>query len=263
MATLFDATLGAARAVGRVYEGTATDGGAGFLVDQGLRLTRDTLSGGTLWFLSGDNAGASTLVTDQGEGRIDFVDSGLAAVEPGVVYAALESRVPRALLYQAVRLAVQAAGPTTLYNEDLETVALQAEYELPEAITGEVVSVEIAALMEAPWSWIDHPYFTVVERTLRFDADVPGISGFAIRVGHNEPLTSPINDDDELPFGLNIERLGYEAAVHIWRLRLAEVETARSDHPIRDLMAEAMRNALAQGSHAVHRRPRPIQLMGF
>jgi hypothetical protein len=103
MTTLAAAILSCAKALGDVIGGTATGGSGTTLVDTGHSEPADYLTGGTIWFLTGNNAGKSAVITtwDPATHTFTFLTPG-AACAAGNLYAACGPDYPRYLLVQSV-----------------------------------------------------------------------------------------------------------------------------------------------------------------
>jgi len=83
MTTLASATLELARLVTDVITGVATGGSGTTLLDTARTEVDDYLTNGTIWFLSGNNAGKSALISDW-----DLATKTFTFVTPGAACAA-------------------------------------------------------------------------------------------------------------------------------------------------------------------------------
>lgn len=95
--------LEACRLVTVVYDGTATGGTTSTLLDTNQTDKQGTYNGGTLWVLSGTNAGKCLEVKTQAVGAFTLKDTLTATIAAGNTYAVAEGTFfPKWLLKQAV-----------------------------------------------------------------------------------------------------------------------------------------------------------------
>jgi hypothetical protein len=114
MTTLAQAMLEAARFVGIVHEGTATGGSTTTLVDTALSFGSGYFNGGTLWVLSGDNAGVCTPVVSQHANGTITISTQASACDSGNRYALATDKFTKAMLQQAVNYVLRRLDVTDI-----------------------------------------------------------------------------------------------------------------------------------------------------
>lgn len=254
MTTLAGATLALSRVLGNTLEGVSTGGNATTLVDAAQSQPADFFTGGTIWFLSGANAGKSAVITawDPVTHTFTFAAPG-GVCAAGNLYAAAPLDFPRYLLVQALNQALVSLGPALTFNTALVVVADQESYILPAGVE-HVVSVEIAQESTAPYLYQPHYHWTEDAGALRFDTDLApglGVVGYKLRLGYIPySITALALDADLVSPALHPDLLSWLAAVHAlrwrvsrqggdepwWNTRLNEAllraEQERSAHPV-------------------------------
>jgi hypothetical protein len=232
---MYEAMLDAARLLGFVHEGVATGGTVSTLKDSSLQDPAETFAGGTLWLLSGDNAGVTLDVLQHGSGGTLTFETQAKAVVAGVVYAVSVHKAPRWLLMQAVN-AVLTEKEVALYNDNLTVVSGQEEYTLPAGVSN-VKRVEVATNTAAPYAYKRNMYWDEQNGSLIFDKNhLPSGAGLKIRIWYIAvhpflTLTGEINP------AVDLKWLRYSTVVYWWRNVLEKVG---KDEPMAtDLINEA------------------------
>ena len=252
--TLFTQTLALARELGIVFEGEADSGStATKIIDAALTQQEQAFKGGTLWILTGTYASTSKIVTAQPATELHF-ETLAGAVGVGDDYAVAEPGVPRDALRRAINKALLEIPEYTAYDDSsLTTVADQEEYTLPAGI-GELDSVEIATYEAAPYHYYHHMHnYVRNDGKLAFTKNVPGISGYKIRLGYPSRHAWLYNDSDTINPGVNPEKLKWEAAVIVWREYLQQRDSRDLDSLNEDWFDEAKRLAHTKTPHRTKR----------
>lgn len=243
MTTLASATLDLARLITNVIESTATGGSATTLLDTSITEEDDHFNGGTIWVLSGNNAGKSRTITDWAKTTGTYTFATMTSSNAaGNLYAACVSDYPRSALIQSINKALRSIGgiPTLYTHSTFVTVAGQEAYTLPEGVT-KVVKVEIAMMTTAPYHYVPHYGWRQIGTQLLFDTERAwGESDYLIRLTHIAEPAWLDEDTDEISDYVHIDRLTWKAAVHALRWR---VQLYQEDRP--DLVKQ-LNEALAQ-----------------
>jgi len=226
MATLFSATLELAKIVGNVIESTTSAAGSTTtLVDTALPRTPppdDAFNYGTLWFVSGDLAGKTAIVTDWVSSTKTFTFATQSSA-PGASkrYAFVDKDWPRDVLRRAINQAIQSLGalPDLYTLATFVTVADQEAYELPSGVYN-VKRVEIATSTSTPYYYIRHHHWVEKDGYIYFDTgfEIPD-AGYLIRLTY-EPQPAELDDDaDTISDYIHPDLLKWEAAVnaYLWK----------------------------------------------
>jgi hypothetical protein len=227
MATLFSATLDLAKILGNVIESVTSGAGTTTtLVDTNFPRTAppdDAYNYGTLWFITGDLAGKTAVVTDWTQSSKTFTFATQTAA-PGASkrYAFLDKDYPRDVLRQAVNMALQTIGgvPDIYTLSTFVTVANQEDYTLPAGVYN-VKKVEIATSDTAPYYYQKHYHWTEVDGVIRFkNGYAPTTAGDLIRLTYIVPPEELDDDADPISDYVHPDRLKWTAAVHalLWKL---------------------------------------------
>jgi len=241
MTTLASATLDLARLITSVVEGTATGGSATTLLDTGVTEEDDYFNGGTIWPLSGNNAGKSAVITDWAKSTGTYTFATMTLVNAaGNLYASCNADFPRYVLIQAINKALRAIGGIPAQDATLVTVADQEAYTLPAGVI-DVRKVEVAMMTTAPYQYVPHFGWRQIGTTIAFDTErAPDEADYKIRLTHVALPTTLTADTDAISNYIYPDRLSWKAAVHALRWR---VQRYREDRP--DLI-KLMNEALAQ-----------------
>ena len=254
MSTLAELMLDVARLMGTVREGTATDGSETTLIDTLLDEPADYFTKGTLWLLSGDNAGLCAVVNTFSENTISLADTLTAAIAAGNEYAVATPEFPKHKLKQAVLSALK-HNPVLLTDDNLIVTANTKEYELPEGVS-DIRRVEVATEASAPYSFTPNMTWREWDRKLVFDKE-PTDTGKIIRLWYEGAHGEIAENADILP-SVDVEWLKWMAVVFLYRDMITRIN---KDNPTDlDLLneakiqeAEAKRNA---NKHALRSMPR-------
>lgn len=254
MSTLFQATLELARELGAVFEGEADSGSSTTkLVDAALKAAEQTYKGGTLWITSGTYANTTRIIDKQPANELHWTDALAGAISAGDDYAVAIPEIARDALRRAVNKALQDAGFYTKYDTSLTTVADQVEYSLATGVR-DLDNVQIATATAEP----KNPYFHLhYEEThdgkLRFNKNVPALSGYEIRIGYPQRHDWLYADADAILAGINLERLKWEAALIAYRELLQGHNSRALDELTEDWFDEAGRRAAISPAHRLTR----------
>ena len=227
MATLFSATLDLAKILGNVIEGVTSGAGTTTtLVDTNFPRTAppdDAYNYGTLWFITGDLAGKTAVVTDWTQSSKTFTFATQTAA-PGASkrYAFLDKDYPRDVLRQAVNMALQTIGgvPDIYTLSTFVTVANQEDYTLPAGVYN-VKKVEIATSTTTPYYYAPHYHWREIDGLIKFDTNTaPTSAGYLIRLTYVVQPGELDDDTDTISDYIHPDRLKWTAAVNalLWKL---------------------------------------------
>lgn len=169
--------LNAARNMGQVIDGSATaDGSTTTLIDALLAVGMQP--GACLFLTSGDNAGAMRKVKSVLGNVITMTAALTTATESGDGYAIA------GVDYDMLQNAARSAFGSSRYMEVDETLVVvedQEFYTLPTGV-GDVRRIEIGANTTAPYGYMEHHYWEVVDGKIQFYNWRPLTSGQTIRL---------------------------------------------------------------------------------
>lgn len=226
MATLFSATLDLAKILGNVIESVTSGAGTTTtLVDTNFPRTAppdDAYNYGTLWFITGDLAGKTAVVTDWTQSSKTFTFATQTAA-PGASkrYAFLDKDYPRDVLRQAVNMALQTIGgvPDIYTLSTFVTVANQEDYTLPAGVYN-VKKVEIATSTTTPYYYAPHYHWREIDGVIKFDTNTaPTSAGYLIRLTYVVQPSELDDDADTISDYIHPDLLKWTAAVHalMWK----------------------------------------------
>ena len=230
MATLFSATLDLAKILGSVMESKASEESltpSSALIDTFLPRTPppdDAYNYGTLWFITGDNAGLTAVVTDWDQApKPTFTFSSMPDdITINNRYAFLDKDWPRDVLRNAVNAALQTIGgvPDIYTNASFKTVANQEDYTLPTDVYN-VREVEIATSASSPYYYQKHYHWDEIDGVIRFkNGYAQTSSGDLIRLTYMVQPAELDDDSDTISDYVHPDRLKWTAAVNalLWKL---------------------------------------------
>jgi len=235
--------------------GVATGGSATTLVDSVLDEPDDYLTGGTLWFLSGDHVGLSAAVTIwvNSSHTFTFADPGLGALAEGVFYAAAHCDYPRWLLIASVNAAMREIGKQVTEDISTTTVSNQMTYTLPSGINGaNLKRVEIGINSTSPVQYYLHCFWRVVNDTLIFQAGSEPDGGYTMKLTYEAYPAEMDADTDELANGYDAQRVAWEAACAALRYRIAK--TGGQDRLLAAMLVDAEQKSAEMGRRYPMRR---------
>lgn len=217
---LFDALLDLAQTLRGVRFGTATGGSTTTLVDTGLSDPNDFYNGGTIFFISGNNANKSAVITDWNSTTHTFTfatQTGACAAADR--YAAIHNIYNRDTLVEAINQALEDLGPFTATNTALTTIADTEAYTLPTGVSA-VKKVEIATSTTAPYGWYELRQWREVNGTLYINENVEPWAGYTIRLWYEADHTYTTTDAGTLNVDIHPEVLKWVAATKALTNRL-------------------------------------------
>ncbi len=214
MATLADIMLEVARAILDVVESAAEGGTTTTLTDTvGLRQDNHYFDGGTIWFLSGTNAGKVRVITSHKNGGVGWTTALGAAPLAGDRYAVTRSTLPYRELRQAVNDAFDVEASFVLAENTSLTAAGQSSFTLPAGVSDvEHIEVVDAAGNRTP----DYHHRERIGK-LYFDNPPTGTLALQYRKRHDLLLL----DSDAISSEINLEWLKWKAVENVlhWGFR--------------------------------------------
>lgn len=269
MSTLGEALFQTAEATGKMFYGILDSGcSTTLLKDSALSFRPGSLVGGTAWVLSGTQAGSLREILGHAAGEVVIGDL-VGAPASGSNWAAMGPQYPLWALLQAVNQALQDLGEYTSYFEnitELHTEADQETYDLPTSpiLVTNVVGVWIGRFKVVPYEFYEHFHWREDnDEHLRFLAHVPAETGLPIRLAYNKPFARYTQYSQELPPGVNLARLKWEAAARMMTLHLGSAGKPAGDDPLIELINEAKDNAGRMRAHTISCIQKPIMLPGL
>jgi hypothetical protein len=221
--TLNAALLALSRVLQPTLESAATGGSTTTLVDAARSEPATYWTNGTIFILSGANAGKSYRISIFAPSTHTFtLDSTVTAIVAGVLYAAAPVDYPRWQLIQAINTVLKSIGGEVEIDETLTTVTDQHVYTLPTGVSG-VKSVKWATEDADPYHWIPSGHWREEETKLIFDDGFAPIDdGFLIHLEYQVQPAAIALDADALPLKDDrLELVTWRAAVHLLRDRLS------------------------------------------
>jgi hypothetical protein len=222
MPTLFDALLKTQELLKELHQGTATGGSTTTLVDTTLDAPTAIFNGGTLFVLTGDNAGKCLSVVYDGTTKTFTFAEQTEPVAEGDLYAVASPHYTRTDLLQAIRQALEDIGTFTQIDDTLTADEDLEEYDLPDGVL-HVVRVQVAANATEPHGWKTVRNWRQVGTKLIFDAPLTA-DGMPMRVYHNARHPALEDDTDSIDPMLNLMRLAWTAAYYAAFLRSRNVQ---------------------------------------
>ena len=204
--TLFEAVLRLARELLLVRQGVATSGNTVTLTDTASNFPEDTWIGGTI-FIPTDYV--FRVISSHVGNAFSFASIGTNVIA-GNPYEVANADLPLDVLVSAINSAIQAM---TILEQDISlTVENQQDtYTLPDAAAN-LLAVEIAQNAIAPFGFVQHQHWDVMEGTLHFPANFnPGQVGNSIRLTYRKPFTPLTSEIDAIPNGVDLDCLHWLA----------------------------------------------------
>lgn len=234
--------------------GAATANGAGFddLEDATLDEPDELFNGGTIWILTGRNAGMTRQITDWDLATHTFT---VAPILPdpifiGDQYAALDARYPRDLLVGALNQALQELGPFDASNIALTTIDGQLTYALPAGVSN-VKRLQYSLETVPPYTYgpPDH-WWEERNGTLYISPNHLWDAGCNIRLWYEAPHTRVYQDTNTVTDAIHPMRIAWQAALAAVRQRLNRADTR--DTATAELEKKCEQQALAlQRQHPI------------
>jgi len=215
--TLAEATRLVADVVCEMQTGVATGGSATTLADTSLTAPDDFYNGGTIWLLTGLNAGKTAIVTDFVNSTGTFTFATLTQVcAADDQYESATASINRQMLRRSVNLALQGMGPVLNVDATLDGVADQVEYNLPAGVR----HVKRVLVGDGTGTGdYSHRQWEEYNGKLRFMANLPSASDTITLFYENAPAFLDA-DTDTISDYVPIERLKWEAAIYALRSRV-------------------------------------------
>jgi len=239
MTTLFDITsIVAELCTDQHFNGIASVGNNSSLTDTvSIPSVPDNwMIGGTIWFLSGLNAGHSAVISANSLGTFTFPAQAQSCAA-GDKYEVCRSTFNQGLLIRAVNQALVDMGLVINIDSTLVGVLNQIEYTLPAGV-GDVRRVENGTLP----SLVRNYHWTEYNGKLRFDYNFQPAALDTIAVYYKDPHPVLSLDTDIISGSIQPDYLKWCAAVY------ALVERENSDPKITAKLNEALQMRNAQDS---------------
>lgn len=195
------------------------------LIDAGLAEPDHYFDGGTLFFLSGANAGISRVVTRWNAQTRTFDFGALpATIAAGDQYVVFDGGYyDRDSYVSGVNDALRALGPFDAINESLTTTPDTDHYTLPAGVSG-LLQVWIAS--DLPGAWWEYPYFYEQAGTLYLHPLRLPKGGVKLRLVYAKPHALVFADADPITPDVHPQRLSAEAAYYACTNRIGYAESS-------------------------------------
>ena len=212
MTTLSDMVLDVMKEVMEVIEGVCDDAGTiSTLKDSNRTEKNGTFNKGTIFILSGDNAGVMLEVKGFMDQTIT-VDAQSSAFASGDRYAIANADYPLWKVKQSINTVL---GDVLGVDESLSYVANDYQYTLP-TLSGQVVGVELVDdLGESAERAVPSAHWKVRRGELIFDYGFGGKDGDTIRLLVKGAHDELVDGDDEINAALNDKKILWDAAVDV------------------------------------------------
>lgn len=262
--TCFDIMLALSRLLQPMVESVATGGSLTTLVDSKRFELDDHFNEGTIFFITGNEANKSAIITDYtlSTKTFQFAAPGGAGILATDQYAAAIKDFPRYVLMQKVNDALR---EMRIPEQDatLTTVAGQYAYTLPAGVYNVkiVETSEETTAPDAETQWIPNLSWDEFEGKLIFKGRyVPVTTGYYIRLTYMARPDLLDADADTISEHVNFDRLLWSSAVNCLRWRLVVMA---GDEPERlRFLNEALVNAVSMMSKYPIPYTEPVKLVG-
>lgn len=257
------ALLTIARAVGEIFAGSATGGSTTSLVDTLLAVPNDDIfNGGTLFFLSGTNAGKTAVITDYTGATRTFNFATTGAVAAGDRYEATTPRTPRALLVSALNMALEDMGALPTVNSTLTVLASTEEYTLPAGVSN-LRRVEVAGADAEPYGWnTSHHWMERGGKLVFLHGQQPMTAGKKIRAWYQAAHVAVSADADTINDLIHPVRLRWAGAYYTALEQMRNERNDKSKYEKLVGMFQAKMNEAA-AEHPIRPMPRDPIFAGF
>jgi hypothetical protein len=252
--TLAEASLMLAETIGRVYYGTATGGSVKTLIDNLMNKPSEYLTGGVLWFLSGNNTGKFVIIRTWTVGRKEFAfDTQSLACSAGDRYAVSTMDFPQDVLIRSINQVLRGwTGRVEQQDTSLVSVSNQGSYNLPIGVHG-ITRVEFSAdtnssLFVRHYNWQEQGGALYFDRGQEIAAD-----GRTLRLTYPDRFFDLANSSDPIDGRVDLDWLRWQAAVIALRWRMDG--TRDDDTYIKSRLNEAIANA--QREEGIRGHPYP------
>lgn len=228
--TTAEILLKIAQRLGILRHGTAsTSGTTTTLVNSGALEPTGYYDGGTIWFISGDLAGKTAVITTWvlGSTYTFTYPTQSAATASGNRYAVATKEYRRDMLVNALNVALAEVGPFDNFDQTLTTVLDQEIYTLPAGVDN-VKRVEIATSATSPYKWeaVHRNWHEENGYLYLSDSHLPGTAGLPIRLTWTGGHTNVNADTDEISEDVNEDLLAALAALNAAQERAMIVGTS-------------------------------------
>lgn len=213
MTTLFDLSLDVAKQVTQVEEGVVDSGTVTTLTDSERVEKNGSFNNGTLWVLSGDNAGAVLVVEGFASNKITVPTQATAFAE-GDRYALCNADFPYWKIRQGINTVM---GDVLEVDESLSFETDTYEYTLP-ALNGVYKGVEFVDSNDIPYPSL---HAKVRSGVLIFDYGFGANDGDTIRILMKSPHDALVDAGDTLNAALPEKKVLWDAVVDVlkWGFR--------------------------------------------
>lgn len=243
MTTLASTLYALAVRVREAKHGTTTaTGTTATLIDTGQVSTRDDFwNGGTLFFLDGNFAGKTAVVTDYTDTARTWTFTAFSgsASGSGAGYGVVDKTYPRLDMVGAINTALSEIGPLPNIDTSLTSVSGSSSYALPAGVS----NIKRVETFEDD-VWTTASQWREIDGYLAFDEEPT--SGLSIRLTYVGDHPAVSADADTISPYVNVERVVWTAAFHLLQRR--KTMQANNEPEIDTLLkiAEAKREELAK-----------------
>ena len=257
--TLFDAILALAGTLRESYAGAADSGTTTNVTDSRFHGDNTFFHEGTLLHIGKKDAREIVGVTTTSS-LIAFTGAFSTSVTAGDQFMLVPPTYPKQQIIIAINQALQAAGPMTQINEDIDVVADTLEYSLAtEGISG-IVRVETTSDTAAPYNYKRNAYWQEANGYLMFESGrEPTAAGTALRIWYNDTHAWVSKMTDAISSSIHPDRLRWEALANLlrWRYHLTNKDEEGTAVALNEATTMA---AMMQRQHPIARVNREIKL---
>lgn len=218
------AALELGKLTGIIETGTATDGTTTKLIDTSIEFPPGKYANGTLWLLTGDNAGACEKIIESAAGSFTIGTAFSTAIAAGDLYAVGLPKFTKNDLIQAINFVL--SHTQIIQVDETLSVVNSDQYALPTGVKN-VKRVYIAGSNTAPYAWNENNSWEELNGNLIFHpgkhpTDTGKIIRLVYKSYHGELQEEEIVEGDEtdLDQSLNEDYILWAAAEQLWRMQV-------------------------------------------
>lgn len=225
MPTINEVTFAAASLITNVYQDTATGGTVSTIIDTKLAAETETYLNGTVWILSGTNAGQCRVIDNHTQNVLHLREALSASIIAGDVYAVITKEWPKTLLDLAVRAVLQ------FVKVPVETTAT--------AVNGLLtLPAGVFDVKQCWYSGKENYHWEENAGKIKFDSS--SVNGTVTLKYKQQATTLTDFSTGTISNYVPLELLTWSMVAYLWR---SKIEQVRKDNPIAtDLLNEAKTN---------------------